>query len=190
VLRRAATALRGRALPDIRHRAVPPWLHRRFAAELRERQGLANGTGDSLAEQELRAAVTAPALARVRGWLSAIAREEGVEMRFPLYDGRVIELAMSRPRVERRSGRDTKRLLRAAMRGLLPDAVLAPRPARTGVPRHYFRDAWRGEIDEAMRGRGGALRARDCSERHECPERHGRAGNDQGESPHAGVVHL
>ena len=33
---------------------------------------------------------------------------------------------------------ETKRLLRASMRGLLPDHVLAPRKARTGTPETYF----------------------------------------------------
>ncbi|HVE80219.1 MAG TPA: hypothetical protein VNA89_15240, partial [Gemmatimonadaceae bacterium] len=36
-------------------------------------------------------------------------------------------------------GTETKRLLRQAMRGLLPASVLAPRPRRTGVTGAYFR---------------------------------------------------
>jgi len=40
--------------------------------------------------------------------------------------------------------RETKRLLRHAMRGILPDAFLAPRPERTGVTTQYMREAMRG----------------------------------------------
>jgi hypothetical protein len=64
--------------------------------------------------------------------------EHGVEVRSPLYDRRVIEFAATRPREERSSGGETKRLLRRSMRGLLPDEVLAPRTHRTGVTTGYF----------------------------------------------------
>jgi hypothetical protein len=74
----------------------------------------------------------------VFGHVSAFALDEGVEIRSPLYDKRVIEFALTRPRWERSSGRETKRLLRAAVRGLLPEEVLAPRPARTGVTGGFF----------------------------------------------------
>ena len=51
---------------------------------------------------------------------------------------------MSRPRAERVTARETKRLLRHAMRGILPDAFLAPRPHRTGITTQYMRDEIRG----------------------------------------------
>jgi asparagine synthase (glutamine-hydrolysing) len=65
--------------------------------------------------------------------LAALGLEEGVETRSPLLDERLIRFAAQRPRWERRSGRETKLLLRRAMRGMLPDEVLAPRPFKTGV---------------------------------------------------------
>jgi len=67
-----------------------------------------------------------------------MALEEGVELRSPLYDARVIELALARPRWERCSGAETKLLLRKAVEGLLPEHVLAPRPAKTGTTGAYF----------------------------------------------------
>ena len=70
--------------------------------------------------------------------MSTFAREEGVEIRSPLYDRRVIEFALTRPREERSSGVETKKLLRASMRGLLPDSILATRTKRTGVTGGYF----------------------------------------------------
>jgi hypothetical protein len=47
---------------------------------------------------------------------------------------------------ERRSGRETKRLLRRAMTGLLPPEILAPRPTRTGVPIRYLTSAIRAAL--------------------------------------------
>ena len=44
---------------------------------------------------------------RVRGWLTGLALEQGVEVRSPLFDQRIVRFAASRPRWERRSGRDT-----------------------------------------------------------------------------------
>jgi asparagine synthase (glutamine-hydrolysing) len=140
----AATWLRGgrRLQDELQH---CDWLSKRLEKTVRERQQcyVRGGRGSSLATQELYLSLTSATWSRVRGWHSALALEEGVEVRSPLYDGRVIELAVARPRDERRSGRDTKILLRAAMRGLLPDDVLAPRRARTGVPGNYFRNALR-----------------------------------------------
>jgi asparagine synthase (glutamine-hydrolysing) len=72
-----------------------------------------------------------------------MALEEGVELRSPLYDTRVIELALSRPRWERSSGAETKLLLRKAVQGLLPEHVLAPRPAKTGTTGAYFERSMR-----------------------------------------------
>jgi asparagine synthetase B (glutamine-hydrolysing) len=95
--------------------------------------------------------LTAATMARVRGWLTGLALEEGIEVRSPLYDGRIVELAAQRPDRERRSGRDTKMLLRAAMRGLLPKQVLAPRPIRTGVIGDYFAKAMRSSYPRLLR---------------------------------------
>jgi asparagine synthase (glutamine-hydrolysing) len=87
--------------------------------------------------------------------VSGIAREEGVEVRSPLMDARVIAFAAERPREERASRRETKRVLRAAMRGVIPDDVLAPRRVRTGTTGRLFgrafRDAGAGLVEKAVR---------------------------------------
>ena len=70
---------------------------------------------------------------------TAIVRAAGAEMRSPLYDRRIVELAASRPRRERAHGGETKCLLRAALAARLPAAVLAPRTARSGTTGAYFR---------------------------------------------------
>jgi asparagine synthetase B (glutamine-hydrolysing) len=67
---------------------------------------------------------------------------DGIEIRSPLFDPRVIRFAAGRPIGESYSKRENKRLLRAAFKGYLPDAILGPRIARTGLPqRTLFRTA-------------------------------------------------
>ena len=86
-----------------------------------------------------------------------MAAEYEVEPRSPYYDRRVIALAAERPRAERRSGPETKRLLRAAMQGLLPDAVLAPRATRTGVTSGYFARGVRTELPAIVERELGSI---------------------------------
>jgi asparagine synthase (glutamine-hydrolysing) len=90
--------------------------------------------------------LASPTFPRAFQCLSTFALEAGVELRSPLYDRRIVEFASGRPREERNTGRETKRLLRRAMQGLLPDDVLAPRPFRTGITTAYsdrkMRESW------------------------------------------------
>lgn len=67
---------------------------------------------------------------------------DGIEVRSPLFDPRVVRFAAGRPIEESYSRRENKRLLRAAFKGYLPAAVTGPRNARTGLPqRTLFRTA-------------------------------------------------
>lgn len=85
-----------------------------------------------------------PFFTRIVSTLRQFALEEGVELRSPLLDDRVVRFAARRPWSERADGRETKVLLRRAMSGLLPDRVLAPRPHRTGITSAYFLRQLRG----------------------------------------------
>ncbi len=82
--------------------------------------------------------------ARIVSTLRRFAMEEGVELRSPLLDDRVVHWAARRPWSERADGRETKIVLRRAMAGLVPDHVLAPRTHRTGVTSAYFLRQLRG----------------------------------------------
>lgn len=147
VLDLAAKLRGGRPLVGYLERQAPSWL--------RPEVVLANGLGERERSAALRRRriscvrhetdwyLTYPYFPRVFGLASAMALEEGVELRSPLYDLRVIELAISRPRWERSSGTETKRLLRRAVKGLLPDHVLAPRGAKTGTTSAYFGSSMR-----------------------------------------------
>ncbi|MGI9179649.1 MAG: asparagine synthase-related protein, partial [Longimicrobiaceae bacterium] len=134
-------------------RNIAEWIEPSFsrAHHLAERQSaepLRRGNG-SLASAEMIWMLTHPFFPRTLAKVCGIALAEGVEVRSPLYDRRIIELAASRPRWERASGWETKLLLRRAMRGLLPDAVLAPRSHRTGVTSGYFYREMR-EVSSAL----------------------------------------
>lgn len=85
-----------------------------------------------------------PFFARILATLRAFAVEEGVELRSPLLDDRVVRFAAQRPWSERVDRAETKIVLRRAMQGLVPAHVLAPRPHRTGVTSAYFLRQMRG----------------------------------------------
>ncbi len=134
----AAERWTGRRIP--RHyleRNLTPWVRGdregREALRARDLASLRSERGGSHAETETQLYLSMP----VWGWGAAYMRgallDEGVEVRSPLLDLRVVEFALGRPVAERADGKETKRLLRAAMRGLLPDSVLQARPHRTGV---------------------------------------------------------
>jgi asparagine synthase (glutamine-hydrolysing) len=139
----AATAIRGgRRLRPYLERAIPDWIDaravQRHGLEERARVVRTRAPGESHAAAESRWYLTAPYFPRVFACVSALARDEGVELRSPMYDARIIDFASRRPREERASRAETKRLLRAAMRGLLPAHVLAPRSRRTGTTGAFF----------------------------------------------------
>jgi asparagine synthase (glutamine-hydrolysing) len=135
-------AIRPHLARDAFRRAAPAWLDGDFARRhgLHEREARHTRVrgAASLAARESRWYLTRPLFPRMSAYLAGFALESGVEHRSPLYDARLVALAARRPVDERRSGGETKRLLRRAMRGLLPDAFLAPRAHRTGVPVHYL----------------------------------------------------
>lgn len=155
----AATLRRGRPLRAYLERDVPAWITpefaRRNAFQERARTTPRRRRGESFAAVESRYYMTAPYFPRVYACVSGIARAEGVEVRSPLMDARVIAFAAERPREERASRRETKRVLRAAMRGVIPDEVLAPRRVRTGTTGRLFgrafRDVGAGLVEKAVR---------------------------------------
>jgi asparagine synthase (glutamine-hydrolysing) len=133
---RAATLLRGgQRLHGYLERWIPVWMDRRWVGRLAERQTLHTPPrrGKSCSAYEMYFGLTCAFFPRVSGRLGALGLEEGVEVRSPLLDERLIRFAATRPHSERRSGRETKLLLRRAMRGMLPAEVLAPRRFKTGV---------------------------------------------------------
>jgi len=132
----------GRPLPGYVERRVPTWITPSIAGELVERDR------DHLPRPSPWGAAAAESAWVWESWFvqraivhqATAALGRGVEARSPLADRRVVEFGLARPRSERASGGETKRLLRASMRGLLPEHVLARRPHRTGTTDGFSHD--------------------------------------------------
>lgn len=140
---------RGMAVPPHYLLRLPPmWFRARFLAEhgvmtreLAERPTLPR---HDRVLAETHAYLRFTFFTRVVALLRGYALDEGVALRSPLLDERVVRFAAQRPWNERVDRRETKILLRRAMRGLVPESVLAPRPHRTGVTSAYFLRQLRG----------------------------------------------
>ena len=135
--------LRGGRRPQVYYeKTLPSWISvdfaTRHALEERQRAGEPARVLRGAAGHEKYRYLMHAFYPRVESVASEISLSEGIEERAPLFDNRVVQFAATRPRVERRSGMETKRLLREAMRGLLPDHVLAPRARRTGTMADYL----------------------------------------------------
>ena len=94
-----------------------------------------------------------PAFPRVSAALFDLMRDEGVELRMPMYDDRLVRFSLARPFHEFNQPGKNKVLLREAMRGRLPDLLLDPRPGRhkTGTAEGYFRSRFDREAPERFR---------------------------------------
>ena len=181
---RAAGMLRGRHLRGLRAGTVPSWIRPPWRDELAARAELrlARRRGEGQAARESRWYFETSYSAAVLAEQRAIVRRAGAEVRSPLLDARVVELAAARPREERAGGGESKRLLRAAMAGLLPEAVLSPRRSRTGVTSHYYRRAMLRELPGVVAGvleepLLAALGVLDPGEYQSAAERYRRGGD-------------
>jgi len=99
---------------------------------------------------------------RVSASVDGFFADAGVEVRSPLMDGRVIRYAATRPYDESfgRNG-ENKRLLRAAVREVLPPEITAPRSSRTGLPVSYFHRTVRAHLASARESFRDGMRLAD-----------------------------
>jgi asparagine synthase (glutamine-hydrolysing) len=144
-------ATRSRAFAPPIEREVPAWFDPRFVRSNhlveRERRNTPRYRRDTCASDEIFWHLTNPWIPRMLATNYATAIAQGVEIRSPLFDRRIVEFAMNRPWFERSYRKETKRLLRRSVAGLLPDDVLAPRRYRTGMTTAYLRR----ELESALR---------------------------------------
>ena len=164
---RTARVLRGgRPLYHFLDRVPPPWFREAFLREhdLLERQwnerdwARPGRAGEAEMAFYFGTAYAPRVSAAVRGFLTDV----GLEVAAPLLDARVVRLASVRPGEERSLGVESKRLLRAAMRDLLPVSVLAARAEKTGLTVGYFERTFRRDLRPAMSQLGGgAMRLAD-----------------------------
>jgi asparagine synthase (glutamine-hydrolysing) len=149
----------GRPIRDREAREIPDWVAEplRSSDLLRARRTLrpARRSGETVSAAERAWFLHAPFPERVHALCFSICQAEGVELRAPLLDARVVRFAASRPRWECNSNRQNKHLLRKAIAGVVPDVVSAPRPSRTGLPSTYLRRSLRAHLDEAQASLSG-----------------------------------
>ena len=133
-------------------RPIAAWMEQEFVERHdlleRERALLPQQGGETRSEAEHRWWTTLPFVGYMQGLLQPGYLEAGVQARSPLLDRRIVEFALGRPPWERVSGTETKRLLRVAMRGLIPAPVLAPRRVKTGLTLSYSRQSMKRAFPE------------------------------------------
>ena len=156
----------GRTLGDTVHRRIPSWVRADFARQsgMDERRyvRVARRRGESLAGAEQSWYLQSPFMERVSASVDGFFADAGVEVRSPLMDGRVIRYAATRPYDESfgRNG-ENKRLLRAAVREVLPPEITAPRSSRTGLPVSYFHRTVRAHLASARESFRDGMRLAD-----------------------------
>ncbi len=147
--------LRGGRLHQYLDRPIPHWFDPEFVTRerLREREEihLPSEHPGSHAEREWRWFLLHPYFPLVASLVADFCMESGLESRSPLYDRRIVEFCATRPATDLSWGIETKRLLREATRGLVPDAVLAPRPYRTGVTSAYANRQFEARFPEILK---------------------------------------
>ena len=140
----------GQPLPGYFQRLPASWIRNDFARRFdlmgRQEPWRPPGRARRSCDEEMRHYLTSPFFAAICAQVAQFGLEAGVESRSPLYDRRVIAFAASRPREERNSAGDSKRLLRRAVRGLLPEEVLASRTRKTGTTNKYFGGSMRRDF--------------------------------------------
>jgi asparagine synthase (glutamine-hydrolysing) len=144
--------LGGEVVRTYLERPVPPWIRtdalERHGVLERERAGMPPAGRSAPVAYEMRWYLEHPFAGKILSTVSDLALQEGIELRSPLYDGRVVRFAVSRPWNERSWRGETKRTLRRAAAAWLPDDVLAPRTSRTGTTSGYLERSFRhGNLD-------------------------------------------
>jgi asparagine synthase (glutamine-hydrolysing) len=127
--------------------SLPDWIDRGFARRHKllehARSNAPAPSARTLADMGFQVQLMHPLRLRIVPSAASLLLEEGVESRGPLFDARLVRFAARRPRVERTSGPETKRLLRRACEPWLPPEFLAVRRRRTGTTGSYARAALR-----------------------------------------------
>lgn len=150
------TLLRGgRSVHDFLDPPFAPWIANSLieGESLRDRkrhEDWLRTDAHGAADLERRMLILGPFAGVVFPEYARLALLEQTEQRFPLSDERLIRFAATRPRWERREGRDSKLLLRKAFADILPRSVLAARAFPTGLTSDYFRRRLDAELPEVV----------------------------------------
>jgi len=155
-------ATRGRLPRHYLEEPWPAWLPAEVAARLEERRARPRRRpGESHSAAEAAWYLTGSFGPRTISSAAAIVLSQGAEARSPLYDGRVLRVAAMQPRDMRNDAGERKKLLRLAVRGLLPDSVTTVRQSRTGLPGGWLRDRLLRFIPDSLAALRGSWRLAD-----------------------------
>lgn len=105
--------------------ALPPW-GRFLAADYRQRlasQVVAAEPPPRTEREHHRRLISRPLLLHMLGWAEATGAGAGVEVRFPFFDVRLVELCVSLPGEQKLRGGWSRFVMRNAMAGILPDSI-------------------------------------------------------------------
>ncbi|MBI4638605.1 MAG: asparagine synthase (glutamine-hydrolyzing) [Candidatus Rokubacteria bacterium] len=112
-------------------RAPPPWVRKAVAREIglaaRLRQPRHSLRFPSHCESDTYLSIASPYYLLKLEVEERLAARFGIEMRYPFLDSRLVEFVLAVPWERRTRDGERKRLLRTAMRGLVPEAVLERR---------------------------------------------------------------
>jgi asparagine synthase (glutamine-hydrolysing) len=154
----------GRRVHDVLDPPLPSWIPGRYGRLISDRawsEPVRRLRRRQAADRERREMIQGPFAGRIIPEYFRISLSRGVEQRSPLYDQRLVRFAATRPREERRTGWDYKRLLRRAMEGWLPESVTGPRTTATGFAGSYLTRALAVELPQVVKGFGDTLRTAD-----------------------------
>lgn len=143
--------LRARWAADPFDRPLPRWVRpdftRRAALEARHQAHFpSRAAAGSAANFERRWLLTHPYFPRVFAEAFRLFLKEGIELRTPLADGRLLRFAATRPRWERREGWQVKSLMRNALADVLPPGITRDRPRPTGTTEGLLAQAVREQL--------------------------------------------
>jgi len=154
-LRLVALLRGGRPLVHYMEDRPPPW----FRDEFVRRSGLGDRLagrierrpGEPWSSVETGWYFRAGFGAKINALVNSLGLSEGVQLRSPLYDARLLQFVASLPRTWRSNAGESKVILRKSMQGLLPQEVLATRPQRTGLPRGYLAHCLQQALPEMVK---------------------------------------
>jgi hypothetical protein len=158
LLNLAALLRGGRPLVHYMEDRPPPWFRDEFIRD--------SGLGDRLAGRiERRSSEPWSSVetgwyfragfgAKINALVNSMGLSEGLQLRSPLYDGRLLQFVASLPRSWRSDAGEGKVILRKSMQGLVPESVLAARRQRTGLPRGYLARCLQESLPEMINAAG------------------------------------
>jgi asparagine synthase (glutamine-hydrolysing) len=148
-LRRRETCFSPDARADLYSPSLAAAVHARALDRFREFWDESSGLSDAdrMLRQDLRMYLPGDILTKV----DRMSMAASLEARVPLLDHRIVEFAATVPFEMKYNGGTSKRLVKRALRGIVPDELLEQRKRGFAIPVHaWFRGALRSVFEETV----------------------------------------